>query len=80
MRNQVEAIRMTIMDPSRVFYDAVHPEREVFYRLGMIHGAERHWLKACVAFRQRLSGQSEGVVVTAYPTSRQKPGELQKWP
>lgn len=80
MRDHVEAVRATVMEPEQVFHDASYPDREVFYRQGLVPSAEHHALKVCVKYRENETGIIEGVVVTAYPANRRKPGERQKWP
>ncbi len=80
MRGQETAVQATLVAPDRVVNDATHSDREVFYRKGVVAGAERYFLKVCIEFRRTVDGVMVGEVVTAYPANRFKSGERQRWP
>lgn len=77
LTDQLEALHATLMNPEVVMHDTIFEDRENVYRPGLLPSPLDHlYLKVVVAFRHTDAGE----VVTAYPTSQIKPGEVQKWP
>lgn len=74
------SVRLALTSPDLVMHDAVHPDRESFYRWAVLPSPYEHCsLKVCVEFR-RATDPRGGRVVTAFPTKRIKPGEQRKVP
>ncbi len=78
-----DAVDLALRDPEVITLDAVHPNRENFYRRGALPPPyDRLYLKVCMAMggRSPRGLPTTGEVVTAYPTPRVGRGEAQKWP
>jgi hypothetical protein len=81
MRRQLPAIAGTLAALDLVNEEALHPEREVFYRRGIVAKALRRYLKVVATYHAGGAAATEsGRVVTAYLTDRIKPGERPIWP
>lgn len=75
-------VRQAVEEPDVVKHDRTKASRKVFYRRCRLTPRGRlSWLKVVVRFTSDPRTRAErGTVVTAYPASKQKPGERHKWP
>lgn len=80
LTDQVDSVIRTVTHADRIMRDAKVPERENFYRRGVLQEPHAHlYLKVCVEFED-LPGGIMGTIITAHPTGRIKPLETQRWP
>ena len=76
-------LEATIRHPERINADATYPNRENFYRRGVLPPPyDRLHLKVCVGFGpgNLLGTFTVGPVIMAYPTKGFGRGETQRWP
>ncbi len=83
LRGQDAVILSTIEEPDEIRVDIEHPNRECYYRLGVLpEPFNRLFLKVCVEYgpEDAFGREAVGFVVTAFPLRRPKVGEGHKWP
>lgn len=76
LTEQVDAIRATIESADFVTRDRDDPDRDQFYRQGILAPPlHRTYLKVCVDF-----GREPAYIVTAFPVKHVHAKELIRWP
>ena len=76
-----DAVERVLADPYRVTQDATYHNRLNYYRPSVLPAPyDRLYLKVCVVFYRIGQTGMIGEVVTAYPTTRIRRGEVQQWP
>jgi hypothetical protein len=81
LKDQLDRLHLVIENPTVVFHDAFHEDRESFYRRGIDFANPRLLTKISVQFHSPDGdGSIEGEITTIYPTSKVKGGEQKKWP
>lgn len=75
-----ESVRLTLSTPDEVRHDALHANRESFYRGGALPAPLDHLLLKVVVELADAEGAAMpvGRVVTAFPTHQTKPAERRK--
>lgn len=76
LREHEAAVAKVLTNPYRVMHDAVHDNRECFYRPRTHPGFPGFFLKVCVEFESDFSG----VVITAFLAQNIRAVEVQRWP
>lgn len=81
MANRVDALEQTITRPDRITRDRFIPERECYYRTGILPPPDkRYYLKVVIEFvGVGPDGIERGIVVTAYPSPHIAPDEAHLW-
>lgn len=78
LTDHLTAVERTVRRPQRVTTDKDDPDREVFYRRGILPVPyHRDYLKVVVQFD---NDAGQGRIVTAFATAVIKAGEPQRWP
>ncbi len=70
------AVAKVLANPYRVTHDALHENRECFYRQRTHPRFPELLLKVCVEFETEY----DGLVITAFLTPKIDAGEVQRWP
>lgn len=76
MRRRQAWVQAAIEHPDAIYRDAIHWDRECYYRGGLLVRRPALFVKVVVEYSSGTSGR----VVTAYPTDSFKSGEVQLWP
>ncbi len=77
----LDSIEQAIVHADAIHRDVLREDRETFYRFGVLHEPYQHlYLKVIVEFVESEDGVIIGRVVTAFPTRKIKPREVQRWP
>jgi hypothetical protein len=80
MRDGLRAIETTLVSPHQVNHDLTHPDREVFYRAGVLPPPDHQdYLKVVVQYRWTSGGEWRGDVRTAFAVDEIDPEERTKW-
>lgn len=76
MVDYLGVIKSTIHKPDRVFRDTEDADRELCYSHGRLEDSPNEYMKVVIAY----DDEGHGFVITAYPTTTIKAGEIQIWP
>lgn len=76
LRGLEAAVANVLANPYRVTRDALHENRECFYRPRTHPHFPERLLKVCVEFESEYAG----LVITAFLTPRIHAAEVQRWP
>jgi hypothetical protein len=85
MFGQEDAIAATLRDPDMRYRNPAYPDREIFYRrmnfkfrVGNAYVESEEFMKVVVAYEPILDFM-RGTIVTAFPTSKLREGEVLEW-
>lgn len=73
-------IQTAIQDPYQVYQDRTNLNRKIYYRPFILPPPfSTQYLRIAIQYKQKITGQITGFIVTAFPCSNIKEGDILIW-